>query len=99
MFDQEYQSCNENYFNKDPVCGMEIIHSESGFLFCLDYMTYYFCSASCQKNFIKTPENFIKPKRNSSEKTHDKSHEESVGPDASGLYLPHAPENGSTGAW
>ena len=46
---------------KDPVCGMEVdpktsLSGERG------GKTYYFCSATCKKEFDKDPQKYIKDK-------------------------------------
>ncbi len=92
MLDQELENSNEAHFVKDPVCGMDVDPNDSEFSFSLHNTTYHFCSESCREKFIKTPEKFIDPQPNFPERTHDKSHEENAGPDASEYTCPMHPE-------
>jgi len=44
---------------KDPVCGMEVDEKTTAYKSIEVGNVYYFCSSSCQAEFIKTPEKYI----------------------------------------
>jgi YHS domain-containing protein len=44
----------------DPVCGMELDEKKVTQKSVYKGKTYYFCSATCRKDFEKEPEKYIK---------------------------------------
>src|SRR5260370_6514792 len=43
----------------DPVCGMSVTPSRAAGSAVHDGITYYFCSASCQRKFVADPQQFL----------------------------------------
>ena len=44
---------------KDPVCGMKVKKKEASATLEHGGKTYYFCSDSCKKEFIKNPAKYV----------------------------------------
>jgi len=44
---------------KDPVCGMKADEKTTAYKSILAGNVYYFCSSSCQADFIKAPEKYM----------------------------------------
>jgi len=44
---------------KDPVCGMEVDEKTTAYKSIQAGNVYYFCSSSCQAEFIKVPEKYM----------------------------------------
>jgi YHS domain-containing protein len=44
----------------DPVCGMEVDEKKVTQRSVYNGKTYYFCSATCKKQFDKEPQKFVK---------------------------------------
>ncbi|MBO3842716.1 MAG: YHS domain-containing protein [Candidatus Brockarchaeota archaeon] len=45
---------------RDPVCGMEVDKKTARYKSTYEGKTYYFCSPSCQKEFNRDPEKYIR---------------------------------------
>ncbi len=43
----------------DPVCGMEIKHSQAQETYIYKGKIFYFCSKTCQEEFEQSPEDFL----------------------------------------
>ena len=43
---------------RDAVCGMEVEEVEPGFALRLEGRTYWFCSAACQAEFRRRPQEY-----------------------------------------
>ena len=52
---------------KDPVCGMRIVKHQAAGVSTLKGEDYYFCSASCKKQFDAKPTQFVPRSQNGSE--------------------------------
>lgn len=43
----------------DPVCGMEIKHSQAQETYIYKGKIFYFCSKTCKEEFEQSPEDFL----------------------------------------